>query len=64
MPELIRLAPAAQERGVEVIVIGCFSDPGLEPLREMLPIESGRRSLLTLTLRRPPKASSQPKPIG
>jgi hypothetical protein len=33
-------------------------------LREMLPIESGRRSLLTLTLRRPPKASTQPKPIG
>ena len=38
VPELIRLAPAAQERGVDAIVIGCFSDPGLEPLREMLPI--------------------------
>jgi allantoin racemase len=36
VPELIRLAPAAQERGIDAIVIGCFSDPGLEPLREML----------------------------
>jgi hypothetical protein len=35
-----------------------------EMLREQAPIDSGRRSLLTLTLRRPPKASSQPKPIG
>jgi hypothetical protein len=35
-----------------------------EMLREQAPIESGRRSLLTLTLRRPPKASAQPKPIS
>ncbi len=34
-----------------------------EMLREQAPIESGRRTLLTLTLRRPPKASQQPKPI-
>jgi hypothetical protein len=33
-------------------------------LRELLPIESGRRSLLTLTLRRPPKASAQPKALS
>lgn len=33
-------------------------------LREMLPIEDGRRSLLTLTLRRPPKAGGQPKPVA
>jgi hypothetical protein len=33
-------------------------------LRELLPIESGRRNLLTLTLRRPPKASTQPKPLS
>jgi hypothetical protein len=33
-------------------------------LRELLPITSGRRSLLTLTLRRPPKASAQPKPLS
>jgi hypothetical protein len=33
-------------------------------LRELLPITSGRRSLLTLTLRRPPKASTQPKPLS
>jgi hypothetical protein len=33
-------------------------------LRELLPVTSGRRSLLTLTLRRPPKASTQPKPLS
>ena len=38
VPELIRLAPLAQERGTDAIIIGCFSDPGLEALREMLMI--------------------------
>ena len=38
VPELIRLAPAAESRGTDAIIIGCFSDPGLEPLREMLRI--------------------------
>ena len=33
-------------------------------LRELVAITSGRRSLLTLTLRRPPKASTQPKPLS
>lgn len=36
VPELIRLAPLAQERGTDAIIIGCFSDPGLDALREML----------------------------
>ena len=38
VPELLRLGPLAQERGFDAIVIGCFSDPGIEPLREMLRI--------------------------
>jgi allantoin racemase len=38
IPELIRLAPAAEQRGYAAIVIGCYSDPGLDALREMLTI--------------------------
>jgi allantoin racemase len=38
VPELIRLAPLAQKRGFDAIVIGCYSDPGLDALREMLTI--------------------------
>ena len=38
VPELLRLGPLAQERGFDAIVIGCFSDPGIEPLRELLRI--------------------------
>jgi allantoin racemase len=38
VPELIRLAPRAQERGFGAIIIGCYSDPGLDALREMLTI--------------------------
>jgi allantoin racemase len=38
VPELIRLAPLAERRGIDAIVIGCFSDPGLDALREMLRI--------------------------
>ena len=38
VPELIRLAPRAQARGIDAIIIGCFSDPGLDALREMLRI--------------------------
>lgn len=34
VPELLRLAPAAEARGFEALIIGCFSDPGIEPLRE------------------------------
>jgi allantoin racemase len=38
VPELIRLAPLAEKRGFSAIVIGCFSDPGLDALRELLTI--------------------------
>jgi allantoin racemase len=38
MPELIRLAPLAEKRGFSAIIIGCYSDPGLDALREMLTI--------------------------
>ena len=36
VPELIRLAPLAEKRGYSAIIIGCYSDPGLDALREML----------------------------
>jgi allantoin racemase len=38
VPELIRLAPDAQKRGHAALIIGCYSDPGLDALREMLTI--------------------------
>jgi allantoin racemase len=38
VPELIRLAPRVQERGFGAVIIGCYSDPGLDALREMLTI--------------------------
>ena len=38
VPELLRLGPAAQERGFRAIIIGCYSDPGLDALREILTI--------------------------
>ena len=38
VPELIRLAPLAQSRGFEALIIGCYSDPGLDALRELLTI--------------------------
>jgi allantoin racemase len=38
VPELIRLAPLAEKRGVAAIIIGCYSDPGLDALRELLTI--------------------------
>jgi allantoin racemase len=36
VPELIRLAPLAEERGYDALIIGCFSDPGLDAVRELL----------------------------
>ena len=36
VPELIRLAPEAERRGLDAMIIGCYSDPGLDALREML----------------------------
>ena len=38
VPELIRLAPLAQQRGFAALIIGCFSDPGIDALRELLAI--------------------------
>ena len=38
VPELIRLGPLAQQRGFEALIIGCYSDPGLDALRELLSI--------------------------
>lgn len=38
VPELIRLAPNLQKRGTAAVIIGCYSDPGLDALREMLTI--------------------------
>ncbi len=38
VPELIRLAPVAETRGVDAIIIGCYSDPGIDALRELLRI--------------------------
>ena len=34
VPELLRLVPLAEQRGFDAVIIGCFSDPGLDALRE------------------------------
>ncbi|MFM9941360.1 MAG: aspartate/glutamate racemase family protein [Hyphomicrobiaceae bacterium] len=36
VPELIRLAPEAERRDIKAIIIGCYSDPGLDALRELV----------------------------
>jgi len=38
VPELIRLAPLAEQRGFDALIIGCYSDPGIDALRELLTI--------------------------
>jgi allantoin racemase len=38
IPELIRLGPLAEQRGHDALIIGCYSDPGLDALRELLTI--------------------------
>lgn len=38
VPELIRLAPQAERRGIKAIIIGCYSDPGLDALRELVSV--------------------------
>jgi len=38
VPELLRLGPAAQDHGFDAMIIGCYSDPGIEALREILRI--------------------------
>jgi allantoin racemase len=34
VPELLRLVPLAGQNGFDAVIIGCFSDPGLDALRE------------------------------
>ena len=38
LPALNPLAPLAEKRGFDAIIIGCYSDPGLDALRELLAI--------------------------
>ncbi|MGF1526152.1 MAG: aspartate/glutamate racemase family protein [Candidatus Competibacterales bacterium] len=38
VPELLIRGQEAQEQGVAALIVGCFSDPGLGPLREVLDI--------------------------
>jgi allantoin racemase len=38
VPELTRAIPRAQSEGFDAVIIGCFSDPGLEALRELVNI--------------------------
>src|SRR6202047_3101360 len=38
VPELVRLAPLAEQRGYAAIIIGCYSDPGIDALRELVKI--------------------------
>lgn len=38
VPELIRLAPLAERQGIKAIIIGCYSDPGLDALRELVSV--------------------------
>lgn len=38
VPELVRLAPEAEARGYKAIIVGCYSDPGLDALRELVSI--------------------------
>src|SRR5262245_39066811 len=38
VPELIRLGPLAEQRGFSAMIVGCYSDPGLDALRELLTI--------------------------
>ena len=35
MPEILRSIDRAQARGFDAVIISCFSDPGLEPAREI-----------------------------
>ncbi len=38
VPELLRLVPEAEAAGFDAVIIGCFSDPGLDALRERVSI--------------------------
>ena len=36
VPELLQSVPAAERDGFDAVIIGCFSDPGIDPLREIV----------------------------
>lgn len=38
VPELLRLVPLGEAAGFDAVIIGCFSDPGLDALRERVSI--------------------------
>ena len=38
VPELLTLGPAAERAGFDALIVGCFSDPGIDALREVLRI--------------------------
>ena len=38
VPELLRLVPDAERRGYGAVIIGCFSDPGLDALHERVSV--------------------------
>lgn len=57
VPDTVRNAVRAEEEGYDGIVLGCFADPGIDALREMLsipvagPFESSVYTALTLGYR-------------
>ena len=42
VPELIRLAPLAESRGFAALIIGCYSDPGLDALKDERLVEASQ----------------------
>jgi allantoin racemase len=38
VPELLKAAPEAEHDGFDAVIIGCFSDPGIDALREIVEI--------------------------
>ena len=36
VPELLQAVPQAERDGFDAVIIGCFSDPGMDPLREIV----------------------------
>ncbi len=38
VPEVLQAIIQAEQTGYDAVIIGCFSDPGLEPIREMVKI--------------------------
>lgn len=38
VPEMLKLAPSWAADGFDAVIVGCFSDPGLDALRERTPV--------------------------